>query len=419
MTAATVADPTRRSVRSRTGYLVALAAVAALTYVLHIVQAAEMDASGQYARPYGILYLLAIALIATRWGGRQGFFALACCLLASKVFLMLPYFSLRFDFTRDIWEFGSLAVVGSILTLALAEQKTTGQRARQLLETVSDQQQELQAVLDSMTDGLIVADLKGNVLTMNPSALRLHGYASLEDAQHNFRELQNLFEIFDMNWRPLPLDQSPLARALRGEHFSNFELHIRRRDTGALWDGSYAGTQVLQDGQPSQVLVTVRDVTEHRTVQQALLISEDRLRLAVEETHLGLWHWDILGDQVLCSQECKALYSLPSEDDISFERFLNAVHPDDRTATRQAIADALRSRGRYSITHRSVWPDGVVHRIASLGHGSYDADGNALYMEGIAHDVSLHETADLPQTTAPESRPAPGADAHLPALRPE
>lgn len=419
MTAAANANPSGRSVRTSAGYLVALAAVAAITYILYAVQAAEIGQTGQYERPYAILYLLAVALIATRWGGRQGFFALICCLFASKCFLMPSHFSLHFNTTRDLWEFGSLAVVGSILTLALAEQRATNAHARQLLATVSTQQQELQAILDSMTDGLIVADLQGSILTMNPAALRLHGFNSVEDAQRHFREYRDTFEVLDMEWHALPTDQWPLARALRGERFSNVELHIRRRDTGTLWDGSYAGAPIHQDGKPRQVLLTVRDVTEHRTVQQALLISEDRLRLAVEETHLGLWHWDILSDQVLCSQECKSLYGLPLEEDISFERFLEAVHPEDRDATRQAIAAALRTRGRYSVTHRVVWPDGSVHRIASLGHGSYDADGNVLYMEGIARDISPRETADLPQTTPDGAHPDPGPAPQLPALRSE
>lgn len=420
MTAAT-ANPLGRPARSRAGYLWALATVTGITYVLHVGQAAQSGETGQYERPYGILYLLSVALIAVRWGGRQGFFALACSLAASKFFLMPPVHTLRFDAALDVWELGAIALVGSILTLALAEQRTTNTRARHLLETVSTQQQELQAVLDSMTDGLIVADLNGNVLTMNPAALRLHGFGSVEEAQRHFRQYGDTFEVYDMDWRPVPVDQWPLARALRDERFSNVELHVRRRDTGTLWDGSYAGAPVLKDGRPIQVLLTLRDVTENRTVQQALLISEERLRLAVEETHLGLWHWDILGDQVLCSLECKALYGLPPDEDISFERFLGTLHPEDRDKTRQAIAAALRSRGRYSIQHRAVGPDGAVHWIASLGHGSYDADGNALYMEGIARGLpqETKEGAGLPQISPDGPKPRPVSPSQLPALRPE
>lgn len=418
MTVPTV-SPLGRFARSRAGYGLALATVTGITYLLHIGQAAQSGETGQYERPYGILYLLSVALIAMRWGGRPGFFALACSLIASKLFLMPPLLSFQFAASLDVWEIGALALVGSILTLALAEQRTTNQRARDLLETVSVQQEELQAILNSMTDGLIVADLGGNILIMNPAALRLHGFDSVEEAQRNFRQYTDTFEVFDMDWHPLPVDQWPLARALRGERFSNFELHVRRTDTGTLWDGSYAGAPVLKDGQPIQVLLTLRDITEHRMVQQALLISEDRLRLAVEETHLGLWHWDILGDQVLCSTECKAMYGLPLEEDISFEGFLCAVHPDDRDATRRAIGDALRGRGRYSIQHRSLWPDGTVHDIAALGHGSYDADGNALYMEGIAHDITHKETSDVPQSTLPDVKPSPTNSVQVPALRPK
>lgn len=393
--------PNRLSLRPYAGYAFALATVAAITYVLSLAQTGDPTGAGQGERPYGVLYLLSVALIAMRWGGRQGFFALVCSLVAAKSFLVSPLFSWRIATTRDVWELGALGLVGTILTLALAEQRTTNRRAQGLLDTVSTQQGELQAVLDSMTDGLIVGDLVGNVVTMNPAALRLHGFESVEEARRGIHQFGELFEVFDAEWRPLAVDQWPLARALRGERFSGSELHVRRRDTGNSWDGDFAGTLVLNDeGKPVLVVITVRDVTERRTMERALQISEERLRLAVEEARIGLWHWDLLHDQVLCSVQCKTLFGLPQDEDISLDRFLEALHPDDRDRTRQALATALRTKGRYDVRHRVLHPDGSVHWVASIGHGSYDAGGNALYMEGVAMSIAPPTAAPSVEETA-------------------
>jgi PAS domain-containing protein len=46
-----------------------------------------------------------------------------------------------------------------------------------------------------MTEGLIVADLAGNILTMNPAALRLHEYQNVEQARRSLRELNVAFEV--------------------------------------------------------------------------------------------------------------------------------------------------------------------------------------------------------------------------------
>jgi PAS domain S-box-containing protein len=186
----------------------------------------------------------------------------------------------------------------------------------------------------------------------------------------------------------MPPQERPFARALRGERFSNYVVHIRRVDTGKFWDGSYTGTLVRDErGKPILVLVTVRDITEHEQIEEALQISEDRLRVAVQEAGIGTWHWDIRANQRQWSARCKALFGLLPDEDVTFDRFLQALHPDDRQRTQAAMTAALLEKSRYEIQHRAVWPDGSEHWIMSVGYGHYDSAGDPLYIEGIARPL--------------------------------
>lgn len=134
-----------------------------------------------------------------------------------------------------------------------------------------DSLRRLQAVVDSMADGLIVFDMDGNVLDMNPAALRIHGFESVSEARKHLSESPETFVAFGLDGRPLPIDDWPMARVLRGETFTNFELGARRADTGKEWIGSYSGTPVRDsDGRMIQGVLTARDVTEQKRAEESL-----------------------------------------------------------------------------------------------------------------------------------------------------
>ena len=152
-----------------------------------------------------------------------------------------------------------------------------------LLVRLADEQSRTEAILSSMTDGLIVSDLDGNVVSMNPAARTLHGYGENGEVQRPLASFGEELELTTPQGVPVPLSEWPLSRAIRGETFSNLEVHLRRRDTGAAWFASYGGTQVPgRNGEPALAIVTARDVTPIRTVQQrAAFLAEASARLAV------------------------------------------------------------------------------------------------------------------------------------------
>jgi PAS domain S-box-containing protein len=77
------------------------------------------------------------------------------------------------------------------------------------------------------------------------------------------------------------------------------------------------------------------------------------------------------------------------------ENFFLAVHPDDRELIRQAVGEAIRTRGRYSIDHRIILPDGEVRHIHEDAQIFLDeATGQPLKMVGTAHDITERKQAE-------------------------
>jgi PAS domain S-box-containing protein len=141
----------------------------------------------------------------------------------------------------------------------------------------------------------------------------------------------------------------------------------------------------------SQLATTiVQEVTERKKAEQTIKTSQERLLFATEGANVGIWNWNIITGKLIFSNRCKSLFGIPLNDTMSYARFLDALHPDDRESTDKAVNDAISNHKEYDIEYRSLWPDGSIHWLAAKGRGYYDATGKAIRMEGIALDITEH-----------------------------
>lgn len=110
-----------------------------------------------------------------------------------------------------------------------------------------------------------------------------------------------------------------------------------------------------------------------------------------------MWHWNIVSGELVWSDRCKALFGVPPDTMMSYERFLQALHPEDRERTAAAVKRALDHRVAYDIEYRCLRPDGSVHWLAAKGLGYYDASGKAERMEGVVLDITerIRDSAEL------------------------
>src|SRR4029079_19319608 len=140
---------------------------------------------------------------------------------------------------------------------------------------------ELEAVVNTMADGLLVSDAAGNLLFMNPAALRLHGYETPTEVRRRLSHFEEVFEARDAAGHAVPPAEWPLSRVLRGESFRGYELHFRRSDTGLAFHGSYGGAPVRDEaGGVALAVVTVTDMTERVALEERRRASEDRFAKA-------------------------------------------------------------------------------------------------------------------------------------------
>ncbi|MBI5818463.1 MAG: PAS domain S-box protein, partial [Verrucomicrobia bacterium] len=133
---------------------------------------------------------------------------------------------------------------------------------------------------------------------------------------------------------------------------------------------------------------SIAQVIQQARAEEALRESEAELQLSFEAGQLGNWSWDIVTGEVKWSERCKALYGLPPDAVMSYDRFLQAVHPEDREKVDAALKKAIETRTDYDVEKRIVWPDGSVHWTATRGRVFCNTAGKPVRVLGVTFDIT-------------------------------
>lgn len=160
--------------------------------------------------------------------------------------------------------------------------------ARQMADELLVSLAKMEAVIQNMTEGVVIADALGTVLVMNPAARRLYGLNLEGEINSTVRDLSHTYLTWYPDGSPLPPTEWPLVRAAQGDSVAHFEMRARRMDTGQSWSGLYSATPIRnQAGDIILIVQTVVDITEqqHKTQLKALMgqVANALLRLEDEQ----------------------------------------------------------------------------------------------------------------------------------------
>lgn len=128
---------------------------------------------------------------------------------------------------------------------------------------------------------------------------------------------------------------------------------------------------------------------QYTNTASQLAISEERLRLAIDSSKMGIRDWNILTGEVVWSEEHERLFGLEiGSFGGTYETFLACIHPDDRASIAATIAYALENKIEYQHEFRIIWPDGSERWIASRGKFFYSESGQATRSMEVVWDIT-------------------------------
>lgn len=128
-----------------------------------------------------------------------------------------------------------------------------------------------------------------------------------------------------------------------------------------------------------------------------LNISIDEIWAALESGDIGIWFWDNSTGKVLWSDHAyKMLGYYPNEFEMSYEKWIELLHPEDAEYAQLSVAKQLEFKNSFSVDFRLRAKDGSYKWIRGAGKViRYADDGSMLYLTGIHTDITEKKNAEI------------------------
>lgn len=130
---------------------------------------------------------------------------------------------------------------------------------------------ELTALLESATDGIIAHDMNGNVTFVNSAALQVIGCASARQLEGlRVESLLRMCDARDQQGELLQFRDLPAMRILDGQHVSEVIVSCQNSvDRIRRWVAIQARSVLNKQGQPQFVITMLRDITAQQRAEEA------------------------------------------------------------------------------------------------------------------------------------------------------
>jgi PAS domain S-box-containing protein len=138
--------------------------------------------------------------------------------------------------------------------------------------------------------------------------------------------------------------------------------------------------------------VLAREVAERKQAEEALRESREDLNRAQAVAHVGSWRLDVRKNELTWSDETYGMFGIPRGTALTYERFLSAVHPEDRLNVDQKWQAALTGEV-YDIEHRII-VDGQMKWVQEQAELEFDHDGRLSGGFGTVQDITERKRAE-------------------------
>ena len=166
---------------------------------------------------------------------------------------------------------------------------------------------------------------------------------------------------------------------------------IRHRDAHWVWvEVQFSLVRDKATAIPSEIVSTVRDVTEREMLQRDLALANHNLSLAEEIAHLGHWRIDLVNDTLSWSAEVFRIYGLdPTSYVPRVETAIHAYHPQDQAEVVRCVNNAIGERKSFDFRLRIIRPNGETRFVLTRGLCEIDPQTNGLTaLFGVIMDVT-------------------------------
>jgi len=140
-----------------------------------------------------------------------------------------------------------------------------------------------------------------------------------------------------------------------------------------------------EDGMVNGILTMGYDVTEQVNVRERVKQLEERNRLAIDASEIGVYELNLQTGEVNFSEKMHQIYG--SSAPLPAEAYSEMIHPDDQ-AVRQKAHEKILETGKLEYQYRIVLKNGNIRWIDSHASIFYNDEGQPLRRIGTIQDIT-------------------------------
>ncbi|MDD0812625.1 PAS domain S-box protein [Curvibacter sp. RS43] len=272
------------------------------------------------------------------------------------------------------------------ITERMREQEELARRERSL-SAVLDQQK---AIFDNAPPIVLVSS--GQILQFNPAFAKL---LRVEPQALEGRSVSSLFGTPE-RYREFTGLANQAMQASPQVHL-NWKLY---RGPDDFFDVRFSGRRVQMEGHERASIWLIEDLSEAQRAEKALREAHQRLEIAQDAGHIGIFDIDLRGGPSIWTPQLQRIYGLEGPvERIDRALWMRMMHPEDAPQAMAYFSEQLANGAdQYRDSWRIVRPDGEVRWILNAGRIFRDGLGQAVRVVGV--NIDIHDQKLLEQRLA-------------------
>jgi PAS domain S-box-containing protein len=269
------------------------------------------------------------------------------------------------------------------------KQATTALVARSAI-ALQHNVQRFRAIFDSVSEPIALLKPNGNLIEVNPTAVKSLGIKAQEALDLPFWSAH----CWSFSLAVQQQLQTSISRAAQGASIC-YETEVMGADDRLLpLDFSLTP---IRDPQGEIVLILAQGLAlrtnELTNCSQGKHFHDrlysERLSVAIRVAKAGAWSWDVNNQQVFWTPEFEILFDYePGSTQQLYREWIDRVHPDDRERVETQLQQTIHHQlPEFRCDYRIVWRDGQIRWIATIGELHSQPQSNP-QMSGLVYDIT-------------------------------
>lgn len=247
-----------------------------------------------------------------------------------------------------------------------------------------------QMISDNATAALFMLDQNDYCTFMNPAAEEMTGYTFAEIRQ---QPLHKMLHHSHPDGSPFPPSECLLVKSLAKNQSISAQEEVFIRKDGSFYPVSCTARPIFENGVAMTSILEVRDITEEKKIQQAILESEARFRTMADSAPVMIWINDEAGNTTYVNKQWLDFTGQRLEEAQQIG-WLGSVHPDDLDYAKTVYEEAVKKKEKFKVEYRLRRQDGVFRWMVVASIPRFNPNGELVGYIGSVTDITERMEAE-------------------------